>query len=235
MALFATGYGGPLNWSQRTFDGQPILCGHQLSGAWESHQATDGLSGLASESITGGSVWHVTPQEDGAPLGIDTVSLYMTVDGSSEEDYYAVQRMHKVARNVPVPMWLPTPIEDVWDIPAVAKTTWTLSRSTAFGLVAYADYTPRAFIFDKTSFGTSDTLAIVGSSPTTSQLAVDDASNSTAVTTADISAQTGRILVFRYHPLIYVTIESISRSISTPNGLSFSMSLRDRPPRRVYS
>jgi hypothetical protein len=190
-------------------------------------------SGIGIEMLQGGVVYQRTPAHLAAPLSLEAVSCSIDFQGDSEESYYAWRRALSIAEVAPVTFWIAWPHEDVWLV-RDASTTWTLSRSLAFDLVSPVTYAPRAFLRDLQGSAMTELTLITSGTPGAGELKFNASAASFTVETADLSAEIGRALVFRYHPLRLVRIESLSEAMGEPNDLQYTVDLAEIVPARTY-
>lgn len=222
--------GGIQFWTRRVLRSAPIVAGHQILQADYTFAARPladaggaGVVGMAA----GGAVFQRSLATLRAPLDLTGELVSLSVTASSEDSYFRWKRIASLAKRAPVAIFYEDPIEEAWPI-FDARTSYRLSRYFPFDLVAFADYTPSVWIADAPDGTTEDAQTVVTTSPpSASEVTIDDTSRSDAIETPDLSAEAGRLLVVRYHPLRLFTLESISREAREPNGLSYEISLRE--------
>ncbi|NNL47493.1 MAG: hypothetical protein HKO76_03920 [Acidimicrobiia bacterium] len=181
-----------------------------------------GPSGIQIPMLSGGNVYQRIPQGPHAPLDLSARAITLEVQIAGWEEYFRAKRITSIAMNQPVFMYAEYPLEDIWPLRGDVWTDWVLSRQTAFGMYAYATSTPECYVQDSDGTQVSQSFTI------------DTANNSTVLTTPDLSAEAGKYLVFRYYPLMLVTVQGITESIPEPNGMDLSISLAEHVPVRAY-
>lgn len=227
--------GGPLLWRHSILaEAYPrVLAGRTLTDCIASFDAAKQKAGTIIPKLWGGAVYQRTPGLQRAPLDLEAEEFTFRFQGAIEADYFPWRRLHAIAGRAPVQFFFADPIEDVWVIGATAQTTWTLSRSLPYGLVAYAAIEePRAWIASDQDGATDTEQTIVTGAPGAGDVQVSDTTNATTITTPDISADAGKLLIFRYYPLRLFSILSLSRAIPEPNGLDFEVQLSEQVPSR---
>lgn len=225
-----------LNWSMRTLRNPPYFAGYQFTTCLATIQETSGPRGQTITMVSGGSVFQRTAADRLAPVTIAPDSWAMALEGITDAEARMLQRLKGISTANPVEMFIEQPRTCEWAITA-GRTSWTLDRSTAFGLVAYADYTPTAAITDVTGGNETALTVITTGTPTSTELLIDSTTtNGTTVTTTNLSASVGKLLVLTYHPLRLVTIAELEREYSAPDvgKQNASLELVEYVPARVW-
>lgn len=226
---------GYLTWTSRVLREPPILAGYPLAEGLFTLATSEPTAGLGIDMLGGGAVYQRTPAHRFAPLDLAPEVFALNVQTTHEGDYFRLRRLRSLAQAEPVPCFLEDPREDMWIVPPDAQTEWTLSRSLPFGTVPFAQYRPRAWLVDlPQQFDETELSVVTAGPPSEDQVVVDPTTDAEIIETADLSTHAGRALVLRYHPLRWVTVEAVSRSIETPNGLDFEITLREHVPARDY-
>lgn len=203
-----------LTWPLRTLRSAPYIGGRQMATGTPTASVSASLIGIAPGALAGGAVFQRSPADAGAPLSITPETITLTLDGVDFSDAMYVEALKGIACAVPVDLFIEWPSVSSWLITS-GKTTWTMARPAPWGLVDYATYTPTALIRDLNG-STTTALTVVTAAPGANEIQVDDTTNSTVVTTADLAAEAGRILELHYHPLRKVRIESVAVSHDYP-------------------
>jgi len=224
---------GPFGWNGRILGGPRFLMRQELAQCPASVSFDRPPAGIGIEMLAGGVVFQRTPAQLAAPLDLEAPTSTIEFQGDSEESWYAWRRALAVAQVVPVEFWIAWPHEDAWLI-RNDSTTWTLSRALPFGLVSAAAYAPRAFLRDLQGPGATELTLITSGTPGSGELKYDPASNAITVETSDLSAEVGRLLLLRYHPLRFVRLEGLSEAMGEPNDLTYSVDLAEVVPARAY-
>lgn len=223
---------GYLGWDVRFLRSKPWVAGAFLTDGIASLSSNGPGAGFAIELLAGNHVGQVAARPDGAPLSLHGEPVELTVQQGNEDDYFRIRRLRALCGLAPVEVFLEDPIEDVWVIPEAAKTTWTLSRSFPYGSVgSYATRPPQAWVVDNPTGANPDALTPVTSGPPAAdEFVVDDTANGTSIETDDLSAEVGRLLVLRYHPMRLYVLAGLSREVPEPNGLDYTLSLTEVVP-----
>ena len=205
---------GYKEWTMGTYQSF-FLNGYEMQDCISEVTSEYGPSGVQVPMLSGGSIYQRIPRSRNYPLDMIPRTFSINVTSACEEDYFRMNWIGALARERPVYFWYQELFEDVWPIRGTANLTWTMSRQTYFATIDYATYTPEAYI--RSDDGTQNTVAFT----------VSQTSNDITLTTADLSANEGDYLVFRYHPLYLCTVESVSKAIPEPNGLDFTIGLQE--------
>lgn len=208
--------------------------GRPLSQCMISVQSSGPASGIAIEMLAGGSVYQRSPAHRRAPLSLEPEDLTLEFQADSEDSWHAWRAAKALSHAQPVEFFFGWPIEDTWSI-LDGATSWQLSRTLPFGLVSPATFAPRAFLCDVQGPAEEEMTLVTSGTPGAGELKFDPAANSISVETADLSAEVGRLLVFRYYPLRLVRVESLEQDYSRENDLVYTAELAEVVPERDYS
>ena len=225
---------GFLRWHQSTLRTPPIVAGEPLDDGVYRLAADEPSAGTAVPLLAGGHVYQRLPAHRYAPLDLDAETFELTIQVAGEESYHRLRRLRALAQHQPVPIWLDDPREDVWLVPPEPRRRWTLSRWLPYPTVPLATHPPRVWLRDDASGFDAEELTITTPGPPTDGTVGVDPLDPEAITTADLTAHAGRLLVLRYHPLRRCVVDSVTRAVETPNGLEFTVILREHVPARAY-
>ena len=223
-----------LRWQTRTLRSPPWINGEQLSGCVSRYGwARQPLGGVVP-MIGGRTIYQASPSTEFAPLGLSPIEASLDLEGVSEADRDRIESAWLESEVNPAEIFVEIAMIDLFTIPAEAKTTWTLSRSLPYSRVSDADFAVSAAVIDRTQTGSTETALTVISSgtPSAGELAYDTAVGD-SVTTADMSADAGKILRVKYTPL-RLFIMAMDEDVSETGGLDIALELSEHIPSRVY-
>lgn len=200
----------------RVLRSPPIIGGYQYTTCEASMSVSPPEIGIGIPMLGGGAVYQRTAASVLAPLSLKPDTFNLLLDGITDTEHWQLSSMLSTAQASPVTMFVEWPRTCEWLITG-GRTVWTLDRSTAYGTIDYADYAPTAYIRDLGA-PTGDVLTVINSgTPSAGEILVSDTTDATTVTTVDLVADAGRVLVLRYHPMRLVTIAAAPRSYEYPD------------------